>query len=158
MTKPYELKNPIEVQNIVKKITDSLGMPIDNKMIRPLVILNSLGFETSGSCEGHLDRYNTYPWIDIDFKNLGEGKKNNPQEILFKSLYRDLEDFYSQRNTLHENKIVFRQIGANELTVRLACNSNLNIYSQTKEQKFQEQYQEISDFCEYLNLKYQLNF
>jgi hypothetical protein len=45
---------------------DSLGMPVD-EMIAPLVVaLRWHGFETSASCEGHLDRGCPWPWIDFE--------------------------------------------------------------------------------------------
>lgn len=47
------------------KIVDGLGKPIDAG-IKPMVaVLNALEVPTSGSCEGHIERALSYPWVDI---------------------------------------------------------------------------------------------
>lgn len=49
----------------VEKITDKLGEPVDEK-VKPLVQnLNDYGIETTGSCQGHKDHGEPFPWIDI---------------------------------------------------------------------------------------------
>jgi hypothetical protein len=49
----------------VEKITDGLGMEIDPYIKDTVIALNVLGFITTGSCEGHLDRALPFPWIDV---------------------------------------------------------------------------------------------
>jgi hypothetical protein len=48
-----------------RKVTDRLGMPIDDGIFDTVVALNILGVTTRMSCEGHLDHGLSYPWIDI---------------------------------------------------------------------------------------------
>lgn len=49
----------------IEKITDGLGMEIDPKIKETVGALNILGYSTTGSCEGHLNRGLLYPWVDI---------------------------------------------------------------------------------------------
>jgi hypothetical protein len=50
----------------VDSIVDRLGTPIDSGIKRAVQIFRTLGFETTGSCEGHLDWGLPYPWIEIN--------------------------------------------------------------------------------------------
>jgi len=45
-----------------------LKHPIDKGIFRSIVILNSIGYETNGSCEVHEELYNSNPYIDITFQ------------------------------------------------------------------------------------------
>ncbi len=45
--------------------TDQLGKKLDPKIKDVVVSLWSAGFETTGSCEGHLDWGLKGPWVDI---------------------------------------------------------------------------------------------
>jgi len=157
MKKPYEIKNPKDVEKEMKKITDGIGMPIDKKMLRPSVILNSLDFVTSGSCEGHNNRYFTYPWIDIDFP-IPNNNLDEAREFFFETLYRDLEEFYENRRVNHEDVISFQEIKGRLLTIRLSSNCNIKILNSNRNKKIKDQLQEILDFCEFLNKKYNLNY
>ncbi|MEN9328320.1 MAG: hypothetical protein RI947_1128 [Candidatus Parcubacteria bacterium] len=49
-----------------KKVTDKLGCNIDDGILETVIALNVLGFRTTQSCEGHLDRAVAAPWIDIE--------------------------------------------------------------------------------------------
>lgn len=51
----------------LNKITDKLGMPVDPSIKKTVVLLNLLGFRTTGSCAGHLglDGGSLGPWVDI---------------------------------------------------------------------------------------------
>lgn len=52
----------------VNQITDALDLPIDAAIKEVIVALNVVGFRTNGSCEGHFDRGDHYPYIDIDIE------------------------------------------------------------------------------------------
>lgn len=54
----------------VNKITDRLGMPVDKDIKETVIVINLLGFKTSGSCEGHMDHGVAGPWVDIDPKDF----------------------------------------------------------------------------------------
>jgi len=51
-----KIKNPKEVEKEFKRMADNLGFGIDQNIFRSVIILNSLGYKTRQSCEGHLDR------------------------------------------------------------------------------------------------------
>jgi len=156
MSKPYELKNPNEVRNQIERTTDRLGMPVDKGILRSVVILNSLGFNTSGSCEGHEERYNTSPWVDLKFSDADSIE--SAKEIFFATLFKDLEEFYKNRKVSHEIKIIFREIKSTSYIVRLCSNSDLKIFDRERELHLRKQFLELTDFCEYLNHKYKLNY
>ncbi len=44
---------------------DALGMGIDPQIKKTVIVLNLLGFKTTQSCEGHIDRALPYPWVRI---------------------------------------------------------------------------------------------
>jgi len=54
-----------EVREQVARLTDALGMPIDNGILETVVLLNVLGIQTTASCAGHLDHGQAAPWVDI---------------------------------------------------------------------------------------------
>jgi hypothetical protein len=49
----------------VDKITDTLGMPVDEGIKETVIVLNLLGFPTVQSCEGHAERGVCGPWVDM---------------------------------------------------------------------------------------------
>jgi hypothetical protein len=156
MSKPYELKNPYEVRKKIERAIDGLGMPIDKGIFRAIVILNSLGFETTGSCEGHEDRYSTYPWIDLKFETENSFDEN--RKLFFDTLFKDIESFYENREVLHKNKITFFVFNDEIFQIRLYICSNPKISKYEREMELRNHYLEITDFCEFLNKKYNLNY
>src|SRR5581483_10722391 len=54
-----------EVREQVARLTDALGMPIDDGIFETVVLLNVLGIHTMASCAGHLDHGQAAPWVDI---------------------------------------------------------------------------------------------
>ncbi len=46
-------------------VTDRLGKGIDPGIFETVVLLNALGFRTTGSCEGHLHEGSPAPWVDL---------------------------------------------------------------------------------------------
>lgn len=57
-----------EVTYKVSKITDKLGMPVDQGIFETVVALNALDISTSMSCEGHLDHGRAAPWFRFHAK------------------------------------------------------------------------------------------
>jgi hypothetical protein len=47
----------------LRDITDLQGTPIEEGIIESVAMLNLAGIPTSGSCEGHLNRAEAFPWI-----------------------------------------------------------------------------------------------
>lgn len=65
-----------EVGRSLDGVTDELGEPIDVGIKETVVAFNVLGFQTTRSCEGHLDESTGYPWISItnpDTKSMEKG-------------------------------------------------------------------------------------
>lgn len=158
MIKPYELKDPIKIKEKISKTTDLLGHPIDKGILRSVVILNSLGFITSASCEGHEEEYNSNPFIDIIFQTDPSENVEECKKLFFETLYKDLEEFYKNREIAHDNKISFRTHTFNQFEIRLYINTNLKVYGETREKMVKNHYLELVEFCEYLNKKYHLNY
>jgi hypothetical protein len=52
----------------VEKITDGLGKKVDSGIKETVVAFLVNGIKTNGSCEGHLDRGNHYPYIQIEHR------------------------------------------------------------------------------------------
>lgn len=48
-----------------RQLTDGLGYPVDSGILDLVAVLRMLGFETTGSCEGHLNWGHAAPWVDI---------------------------------------------------------------------------------------------
>ncbi len=63
-------RNLEEVRKEVEKIRDNFGKPVEGK-IKPLVIgLRRWGIKTRQSCEGHLSRALSYPWVSISKRQV----------------------------------------------------------------------------------------
>ena len=65
----------------VDKITDALGIPVDEGIKEAVVIFNAVGLYTSGSCEGHLNHGLPAPWIDVKAPNEPKGRYVGENEI-----------------------------------------------------------------------------
>jgi len=76
----------------VDKITDALGMPIDEGIKEAVIMFNAVGLYTSASCEGHLDHGIPAPWIHI-------GASNEPKEQFIgeNEIYRKVARKYNLR-------------------------------------------------------------
>jgi hypothetical protein len=108
-------------------VTDRLGKEIDPGIKRTVVALMALGFQTSASCEGHLDHGLRGPWIDIGYvprELLGRagaaGKKSQTLDIATEQELADvrqrmvserlrllqlLSDFYQSRKTPFDQQL-----------------------------------------------------
>jgi hypothetical protein len=158
MIKPYELKNPSLIKERLSSTTDLLGLPVDKGIFRSIVILNSIGFYTTGSCEGHEDRYGTSPYIDIVFQSLPDDNIDDCKKLFFETLFKDLEDFYKDREVEHSKKVVFLNPVFSQFEITIKIHTNLKIFGEDREKKLREHYLELTDFCEFLNKKYKLNY
>lgn len=155
-----KILNPKEVEAKFKNIADSVGMGIDKNIFRSVVILNSLGYETRQSCEGHVERYSTKPWIEIQWK------KENTEEYLreslkffYENLFQDLKEFYQNRKNIpYDQQIILEIMGSGQLKVRLSQYENSKCFKGKRKEKLKLYLKEINDFCEFLNQKYGLNY
>lgn len=60
------MSNFVDTEKRVDGFRDALDEPVDPKIKKLVVALINVGFETSASCEGHLDHGCPYPWVDIN--------------------------------------------------------------------------------------------
>ena len=65
----------------IDDIADALDLGIDAGIKETVVAFNMLGFNTSGSCEGHLDHGLSTPYIDIEAPDRPETKYVGEMEI-----------------------------------------------------------------------------
>jgi uncharacterized protein (UPF0335 family) len=157
-----KIKNPQEVEEEFKNVADKLGLGIDKNIFRSVVILNSLGYKTRQSCEGHLERYSTKPWIDFvwDEENTEEYFNKN-LNFIYQNLFQDLKEFYQNRKGVpFDQRIILDIINNKEgkLWIVLSQNDNSKCFEGKREEKLKNYLQEINDFCEFLNKKYRLNY
>lgn len=153
-------RNPHEVEKELRSVTDGIGMPMDEGIIRPCVILNSLGYKTRQSCEGHEDRYSTYPWIDLIWnEEKSKGYLDKSYNEFFNTVYLDLEEYYKNSKSPHDCTVSFFKFGdEDELIIRLAQTTDVKIFGNNRAEKIKEYLKEIQNFCEFLNKKYNLNY
>ncbi len=59
------MKSFEEALDETNQLADRLGLGIDDGIKETVAALRMHGFDTTGSCEGHLDHGLAYPWIDI---------------------------------------------------------------------------------------------
>jgi len=149
--------NPYEVEKNLREVTDLVGMPIDSGIFRSCVILNSLGYKTRQSCEGHEESYNTYPWIDLiwDADTTPEYYESSAK-FFYENLFQDLKQFYKNRNTKYNQQITIEYFSSKKFNVRLSQMQNLKCYRNKRKEKLKEYLNEINDFCEFLNKKYNI--
>lgn len=155
-----EILNPIEVEKKFKNVGDRLGLGIDKNIFRSVVILNTLGYKTRQSCEGHLGKYVTKPWIEIEWKE--EDTKEYLQKslkYLYENLFQDLKEFYQSRKKIpYDQNIILEIMGDGQLRVRLSHYENSKCFKNKRKEKLKNYLKEINDFCEFLNKKYKLNY
>jgi len=159
----------------VNEITDSLSKGVDEGIKESVCAFLVHGFTTTGSCEGHINekgeehRGLPYPWIEVyasepqGWKEAeGEEKERLEQEWRIKNLKQQkkmmgfLEEFYQERETPFDAKLVFKNIGAfggfrvqsfgAEITVILS--------PEEKQQKLSLYQKEMRDFSEFLKKKF----
>jgi hypothetical protein len=68
----------------VDKITDALGMPVDEGIKEAVIMFNAVGLYTSGSCEGHWDHGLPAPWIDVEAPDEPKERYVGEKEIFRK--------------------------------------------------------------------------
>lgn len=135
-------------------------MTIDKNIFRSVVILNALGYETRQSCEGHLNRYSTMPWIEIQW--IEEDSNEYFQRSLkffYENLFQDLKEYYQNKKYVpYDQQIILEIMGSGQLRVRLGQYQNSKCFKNKRKEKLKAYLQEINDFCEFLNQKYNLNY
>lgn len=65
----------------IERYADALGYGIDGNIKETLVALNIFGLPTTASCEGHIDRGISAPWVEISAPNESEERFAGQNEI-----------------------------------------------------------------------------
>ncbi|HEY4033549.1 MAG TPA: hypothetical protein VGL94_06245 [Ktedonobacteraceae bacterium] len=91
-----------EIAERASRITDKLGMPIDQGILETVIVLNLLGITTKQSCEGHMDHGIPAPWIFFttpgideipDYQGVMQKHVKDQQKVLAL-----LDTFYADRH------------------------------------------------------------
>ena len=114
------------IQTDVRKIKDTLGMPVDEEIFETVTVLRYLGINTSASCAGHLDRVTHGPYIHFlapqvnqlrqQMQAIGDRKNPEYQKLLDEATYYNLheqlkvlpylDEFYTQRIVPYGQRII----------------------------------------------------
>ena len=152
------------------KIVDVLGLEIDSGIKDCVVAFMANDFSTSGSCEGHLAEQGTdqrghcYPWIDIcvpEPEGWQESQEKKDQWTIEnlkqqQKMIQILEDFYKNRQTPFDARLVFTYIGIfGAFRVQSFGAKTMDLLSfEEKTQKLELYRKEMSDFAEFLKQKF----
>lgn len=63
----------------VNEIQDALGKGVEDGIKESIIVMNLLGFKTSGYCEGHLESSERAPWIDFTVEDSTENRKKSEE-------------------------------------------------------------------------------
>ena len=154
------------------KITDGLGLGIDEKIKEAVTALKVHEFSTSQSCEGHIHEGTdeeqkhgvAYPWVEI-YAPEPEGweedeqkkktwiEKNIRQQERMKEL---VDEFYNGRETPSDARLVFHTIGIfGGFRIQSSGAENTRAFPPEKQKEKLELYRkEMNDFTQFLKTKH----
>jgi hypothetical protein len=72
MTSIHKQKAWREANQWARLLTDKLGTPVDKEIVQTVAVFRLLGFNTVGSCGGHIRRVTSGPYVI--FESLGASK------------------------------------------------------------------------------------
>jgi hypothetical protein len=167
----HEYKKQLE---IVGRMRDRLGMPVDQKIRSVVAILRCFGFYTNGSCAGHMSRATGGPYItlsSVEGENLQEKwiklEPGSPEHTAMHKeivkvnlaeryrLERLLASFYDSRHVAYDQMIIITSYGPG--ATRLKCSGiDIREIAPAKEKRSAlKRYQdEFQLFAEYLMERY----
>lgn len=130
-----KLKKLDEIRKEVDKITDGLGKPVDKGIKEAVVMFKANGFNTTNSCEGHIDRGRPYAFVDVDYIRLSEYEEKEKLTLIneLKSKgYKVLEDFKESDKELLSRINEFKnKIKIVKKEVEIKLNSLLGMFYST---------------------------
>lgn len=160
----------------VAGITDRLGMPVDEPIFELVVMLNLLGFQTTGSCGGHADRTTGGPYVVFESKKAQkiaeqvrlskDYSSKEYQELRRKANYYSaleiqkmvtlLKGFYEHRLHNYDDEMIIVQ--TMPLTYNcikcLAAETALTLAEPERERLVQQDREEMKAFADYLYESY----
>jgi hypothetical protein len=150
----------------VNKITDGLGLGVDENIKETLASILLHGFKTSGSCEGHVcknakEQYGlSYPWVEFYMPEPTGWKKSKTKQLHWttenlkqqRKILILLDKFYSNRKIDFESLLIFEAIGAfGAFRIRSMGSEIMSLYSRSKQRDMLKLYQkEMNDFGKFL--------
>ena len=157
----------------VDKITDNLGLGVDEKIKEAVTAFRVHEFATNQSCEGHIGEGEkhgaTFPWIEIyapepkGWNEAGGEQKNQiEKEWMVKNLEQQqkmmgfLAEFYQGREILFDVRLTFSSIGAfGGFRVQSFGAEIMKLLSSEEQlKKFEFYRKEMDDFSKFLKDKY----
>ncbi len=105
-----------QLKNKLESTTDKLGMKIDEGIFNTVLALNALGIPTSGSCEGHLEHGEPYPWVDVSMR-LDRTKETNDLIEKSKELKNKGESLIEEGASINIIRDIFKE--ARELDLKI---------------------------------------
>ncbi len=154
----------------VNEITDRLGKGVDEKIKEPVAAFLIHEFITDGSCEGHMaeegeDQHGLpYPWVEVcapepEGWEESEEKKREWAVENFKQQQKMmvfLEEFYKERETPFDAKLVFDRVGAfgGFRVQSFGAEITTILTPEEQKQKLELYRKEIGDFTKFLKDKH----
>jgi hypothetical protein len=158
----------------VDTIVDRLDLKVDDGIKEALAAVLIYEFQTNGSCEGHVadedeeEHGLPYPWIQFYTPEPdgwedaeGELKQQLDQAWTLEGLEQQqrliplLEEFYKDRETPFEARLIFDQMGFGGFRLQSFGAEMYQLYSRDERLAKLELYrQEMSDFARFLKEKY----
>lgn len=160
------------------KIKDKLGMPIDKGIFDAVVVVNMLGFNTSGSCEGHIGRATGGPYVVFESKEA-QAYVKKARERLLEADYRDkeylrlrglaneytakemyrmmgyLEAFYTDRKVPFKDRIIIASFPMTYLCIKCqGADAALAFEDRERQELLRSSQEEMSRFVEFLKQKH----
>jgi hypothetical protein len=141
-----------------------------------VIALNVFGIQTSGSCEGHIDRGTNAPWIDVQaersqasegqMKELLQDREKNKEELKALSaeierknlaeqrkLFPHLDEFYRNRDVPFHRRLIIGSVRFGRLESQGARLQKIEDDT-TKRERLNEYQAEMSAFIAFLKDKY----
>jgi hypothetical protein len=150
-------------QQEVNGIADRLGKGIDEGIKETIVALLMYRFSTTASCEGHLDRGCSYPWVEIETPAPKGWKRNKGKQREWrianlkqrKKMMELLRKFYESRDTPFDAKLSFASLSFGTFHI-LSMGAELTplLSSRKRKQKLNLYRKEMRDFTVFLSERY----
>jgi hypothetical protein len=110
----------------VRQLTDGLGVPVDVDIVHTVAILRLMGFHTTMSCAGHLDRFTGGPYVMFSspaarhylmrYRELGDSLNPKSKRLLHKATVLNLRErqrlfvylagFYQNRSVSYTQRLI----------------------------------------------------
>jgi hypothetical protein len=155
----------------VMKLTDKLGMPLDDTIVDTVVALQLVGINTNMSCGGHVDRNTAGPYImfadpvadkmEFTYRTTLTPKDDEykRQRIVARDLnlherqklLLHLDAFYSDRRVPYTTRLIVSSVGGAEMS-RLQCQGAELVHILSAEESkqilrhFQDEFRAFTDY------------